>query len=168
MSNLYKRVELLANVAIIAVALVLGGVLVKRYLLTSPPPPARESLIKPGTSVPLGDYDWAASDKTLVLVLSTECRYCTESAPFYRRLAERRAGGGKSRLVAVLPQPVGDAEKYLGGLRVKVDEVRQLRPGQLGASGTPTLILADNSGKVVDVWVGKLPAEREADVLGKL
>lgn len=171
MSNLYKRVELLANVAIIVVALLLGGVLVKRYLLAPTEPaggPAAESRIKPGERLALEGYDWAASDRTLVLVLSTQCRYCTESAPFYRKLAEQRAGGGKARLVAVLPQTVDDARSYLGGLEVKVDEVKQLRPDQLGVRGTPTLILADNSGKVVDVWVGKLPAEREADVLAKL
>lgn len=173
MSNLYKRTELLANVSIIVVALLLGGVVVKRYLLPGAPPPAdggaaNESRVKPGMDVPLEGFDWSGSERTLVLVLSNDCRYCTESAPFYRRLAQQRAEGGKARLVAVLPQPVGEARQYLGGLEVKVDEVKQLRPNQLGVNGTPTLILADNSGKVIDVWVGKLPAERETDVIARL
>ena len=31
-------------------------------------------------------------------------------------------------------------------------------------SGTPTLLLVDNNGKVLDVWVGMLPEDRQQEV----
>jgi hypothetical protein len=34
--------------------------------------------------------------------------------------------------------------------------------------GTPTLLLVDNQGKVLDVWVGKLDESRQREVLARL
>ena len=34
--------------------------------------------------------------------------------------------------------------------------------------GTPTLLLVDDQGKVLDVWVGKLDESREKQVLASL
>ena len=167
MSDQHKRIELLANIAIIVVALLIVGVLVKRYLLPSQPAAGgiEAARVKPGTKLSLTGLDWGKSDKTLLLVLSTNCRYCTESAPFYRRLAEQRAGRQDVRLIAVLPQSVGEAQKYLGDLSVPVDEITQASPGATYARATPTLIVVDRTGSVVESWVGMLPAEKEAEVL---
>jgi hypothetical protein len=167
MSNLYKRLELLANIAIIVVALLLCGVLVKRYLLPAQPGPEtpEAARVKPGTKLSSPGLDWSKSEKTLLLVLSTDCRYCTESAPFYHRLAEQRAGRQDVRLIAVLPQGVGEAQQYLGQLNIRVDEVTQAAPGAFYARATPTLIVVDKTGSVVESWVGKLPAEQEAEVV---
>jgi len=71
-------------------------------------------------------------------------------------------------LVAVLPQPVADGQKYLSKLGVSVDEVRQLPLDKIGVQGTPTLILLDASGIVRNSWVGFLPPEAELDVLNTL
>lgn len=170
MSDKYKRVELLANIAIIVVALLIGVVLVRRYLLPVPTDVghAEVAQVKPGTRLSLPGLDWGKSDKTLLLVLSADCRYCTESAPFYRRLAEQRGGRQDVRLIAVLPQGVGTARQYLGGLGVAVDEIAQATPAALNARATPTLIVVDRTGSVVQSWVGMLPAEKEAEVVRTL
>ena len=60
---------------------------------------------------------------------------------------------GDTRLVAVFPQENGEGERYLSDLGVKVDEVEQASFGDLGISGTPTLILVDGGGKVVELLV---------------
>lgn len=41
-------------------------------------------------------------------------------------------------------------------------------PAVLGIRGTPTLILVDATGNVRKVWIGKLPTEKESDVLDEL
>ncbi len=69
------------------------------------------------------------------------------------------------RLVAALPQDEKAGEKYLSDMGIAIREVRQSRPESVGASGFPTLILVDNKGEVKKVWVGKLPAEKEAEVI---
>jgi thioredoxin-related protein len=170
MNNLSKRIELVANIAIIIVALILAAVLVKRYLLPNAEPNqvATDRSIKAGTKLSVDGVDWAKNERTLVLALSTECRYCTESAPFYQRLAQKRSEGVRIKLVAVLPQEISQSQKYLNDHRITVDDVKQARPSSLGVAGTPTLIIADRTGTVTKSWVGKLPAEKEAEVLTML
>lgn len=167
MSDRHKRIELLANIAIIVVALLICGVLAKRYLLPSRPAiPSPEAVrAQPGTKLSVPGLDWGRSDRTLLLVLSTGCSFCTESAPFYRRLAEQRAGRQDVRLVAVLPQGVEEARRYLGGLNVAADEVLQSATGAAYTRATPHLILVDRNGSVVESWVGRLPPEQEAEVV---
>ncbi len=165
----YKRVELLANLAIVLVALLLGVVLVKRYLWpAAPQPTAIENVqIKPGTKLLLPGMEWNKGDRTLLLVLSTTCRFCTESAPFYQRLAREKAKNGSVNLVAVLPQSVGESQKYLNDLGVSVDDIKQAQLAALPVRVTPTLIIVDRTGSVTESWIGKLPAEKEIEVLNR-
>ncbi len=169
MSSLSKRVELLANIAIIIVAILLGVVVVNRYLLPASlkSKSAEAAQVKPGVKISLPGVDWEKGGKTLLLVLSTTCHYCTESAPFYQQLVRRKDGRGDMRIMAVLPQNPGEAQKYLGDHGITVDEVRQAVPGALYATATPTLVIVDGSGSVVESWVGKLPPEKEAEVLNR-
>lgn len=169
MDNWYKRVELLANVAIIVIAIILGTVLVNRYLLSVPTSPAvSERGIQFGTKLSLPGMEWGRNRRTLLMVLSTNCHYCTESAPFYQKLVQEKTNHTDVGLLAVLPQSVGESQKYLGEHGVKVDDVRQVSPGALNVSGTPTLILVDQSGSVIESWVGKLSPEKEGEVLNRV
>lgn len=167
MSSLPRKIELLANVAIVIVAILLGVVLVKRFLLPASPPPndAQAVQIKPGMKLSLPDVTWDKSNKTLLLVLSTTCKYCTESAPFYQQLVKRKGGREDVRIVALLPQTPDESRKYLADHGVTVDQIRQAAPGAAYARGTPTLIMVDNTGSVLESWMGKLPPEKETEVL---
>lgn len=172
-NRLTRAIEISANVAIIVVAVLLAVVLVKRHLLTSPQaepaaPRPRTVATAPGTKLPLAGVNWAENGRTLLLALSSRCHFCTESADFYKRLAEARAGREDIRLVAVLPQDLGEGRAYMDKLGVKVDEVRQAPLDSVGAAGTPTLIMVDGEGAATELWVGKLPPDREAEVLGRI
>ena len=70
-------------------------------------------------------------------------------------------------LVAVLPQSVGESQKYLNDLGVSVDDIKQAGLDAVQVRGTPTLIMADRTGTVVESWAGKLPAEAEGEVLNR-
>jgi hypothetical protein len=169
MNTLFKKIELLANIAIVIVALALGAVVVRRYLLPASQPAqiATPRVVKAGTKLSMEGVDWAKNERTLVLALSTDCRFCTESSPFYQLLAQKRSGA-HVKLVAVLPQDSGDSQKYLRDLGITVDDVKQGKPGSIGVSATPTLIMIDGNGIVTKSWLGKLPAEEEAEVLALL
>lgn len=54
------------------------------------------------------------------------------------------------RLVAVLPQEVAESRRYLLNLKVPIDEVRQSGLHALGVQATPTLILVNSKGEVVE------------------
>lgn len=170
MSNLTKRIELLANIAIVVVAVILAVVLVQRYLLPNSRTDgaAERAQVKPGMKLSLPGVDWGKSDQTLLMVLSTTCHFCTESAPFYQRLAREKSGRGDVRLVAVLPQEVGEAQKYLNEHGISVDEVKQASLTSVSVRGTPTLIMVDRNGSVIEAWEGKLPGDKETEVLNRL
>lgn len=166
-NTIHKKIELLANVCIIAVAVLLGFVLIKRFVFPATPTDPGED-IKVGTRVSLPDINWSQSEHNLVLVLQKGCHFCTESGPFYQHLTRETTALAKVRLIAALPQDVREASQYLRDLGVAVNEIRQVPPASLGVRGTPTLLLVDNKGLITDVWVGKLPPDKEAEVLRRL
>lgn len=170
MREIHDKIQTISNVAIIIVALMLGGVLVNRYLLPASQKSAaiESEEVKVGTKLPLPDVDWSKSDRNLVMVLSTSCHFCSESTPFYQKLAQLNAGRAGVRLIAVLPQKADESQMYLSENHILVDEVRQANLSTIDVRGTPTLVLVDRNGTVVDSWKGKLPPEKETEVTQRL
>lgn len=161
--TIYKKVEMAANVAIIIVAVLLGTVIIKNHIISprTQQSPASVSTPKSENLSTIG-VDWTQSKQTLILVLSTECHYCSESAPFYRQLASIPRS---TRLIALLPQPVAESRDYLKKLGVGVDDVKQIEFSTIQVSGTPTLLLVNANGTVTKTWIGKLPDDQQKEVL---
>ena len=89
MINLGKKIELIANVAIIIVACLLATALVKIYLSAKPAEPeVRKQLDSPPTASSL-NINWGQHRQTLILAVSSTCQFCSESAPFYRKLVQK-------------------------------------------------------------------------------
>lgn len=175
-ADVRKKIELLANIAIIVVACLLATVIVKNYLLTTFPDqtettinnngrPKEQESINISEQLSRVDIKIPAQSQLLLLAISSDCHFCTESAGFYRRLAQKK---DKTRLVALMPQPINESQEYLEKLGVCVDEIRQLPLSDIGVLGTPTLLLLDRSGVVKQKWIGKLSPEREQFVLSAL
>ena len=163
-----SKLQTVANISTIVVSVLLSVVLIKVFLLPQPRPPVGVAAVLVGLNMKqsLPGVDWAQNKRTLVLVLSTQCHYCTDSAPFFQRIQK---GAAKNlKMVAVLPQAVDDSRKYLEGEGVHVDDIKQTQLSTIGVTGTPTLLLVDGSGKVADAWQGKLQPEQEAAVLAVL
>jgi hypothetical protein len=168
--NLSGKIETTANVATVAVAALLSAVLIKVYLLPAPAPRSPQGLAEMGVGTNLNSrvpgVDWRKNGRTLVLAISTQCQFCKESTPFYRKLQEQV--GRNLKTVAVLPQPVAEAEEYLNREGVRVDQVKQATMANIGVRGTPTMLLVNSAGVVTKVWVGKIQPEREQEVLAAL
>lgn len=165
MNNPVRRIETIANISIIILAVLVGAVFVKRYFFAAPTEPDFE--IHAGTKVSLPDVDWIKNGQTLLIVLQRECRFCSESAPFYQRLV-RETESLPVRLLAVFPHDVDTGKKYLADMKILIKDVRQADLRSLGIRGTPTLILVNDKGEVIDSWSGKLPADKETEVLKRL
>lgn len=158
-----RRIELLANIAIIVVACLLGVVLTKKYLTRNSPDLTNVAEAETvGTKLSIPGIEGSSTGKTLVLALSTTCHFCSESAPFYQRLVKNAKN---ARLIAVMPQELAQAKAYLKQMGISIDQVQQLSLDQVGVQGTPTLILLDNSGVVRKKWVGKLSRDGEQEVI---
>ena len=137
MNRLLRRTELVANICIIAVALVICAALVKRFLLKSPSTASPAPSVATGTKITLPDVDWAKNGKTLLLVLSTGCRFCSASAPFYQHLASKAISQQGARLIAVLPQGVEQSREYLKSLNVTIDDVEASVPARTRSQSYP-------------------------------
>lgn len=161
-----KKLETAANLATLAVAGLLGYVLLDRYVLHKTP--TAPVSIASGDKLALPDTDWARNGRTLVLVLQKGCHFCSESAPFYKKLVEQTEQPGKPHLIAVLPQNPKESADYLSSLGVPIGDVRQARLTDVRVHGTPTLLLVGSNGVVNRVWIGKLKPEKESEVLQSL
>ena len=164
-NKLIRGIETSANVAILIVTILLGTVLVRQLLAggtqthTGAPQPGAVS--DHDTKLTLPGVDWSESKRTLVLALSSTCHFCTESAPFYQRLAKEEG----VRLIAVVPQDVTEGRAYLDRVRVPIGDVRQMPLDVIGVEGTPAVFLVDNEGHVSGKWLGKLNPDGESELL---
>ncbi|MGC1786602.1 MAG: hypothetical protein WA718_07680 [Terriglobales bacterium] len=167
MDKMKKWLEVAANVAIICVCVLIAVVGVKRYLL--PGPVSAFSTPSKGTRLSVPGFDWSRSNRTLVMVLSTQCHFCSESAEFYKKLLPEATLRG-TQVVAVLPQSPEESRQYFANLGLPTSNVTIQQEGATGihVSGTPTLILADNKGSVIRAWAGKLAPGGETEVLGEI
>lgn len=167
-STLVKKIEVFTNIAIIVVALVLCAVLVKKFILTDDAAKPKKE-IAVGEKVNFEQINWASNKHTLVMVLSKDCRYCTQSVPFYQKINQEFANNPSVKIAAVFPQDVPTAQEYLKSHNLDIAQIYQASPSAVGAGGTPTLMLVDAEGKVVESWYGQLmSSDEEQKVLNRL
>ena len=176
-ANLSKKIEVCAHIGVILMTLFVGYAVIRLSFFsealtrTNSYAPARRALVA-GMKIQTPGIDWEENNRTLLLVLSSACKPCKESAPFYKRIIEELRSAQDVRLVAVFPQVltqgVVPGKKYLEDMGLAIDDVKQVAPGSVGVPGFPALVLVDNTGTVKDVWVGRIPAEKEVEVIDAL
>lgn len=155
----------IGQVAFIGMCVVVSAVGIQRLLASPASPPARPAPLEPGTRVELHQaLKTDASRGSLVLALSTNCQYCTASMPFYGSLAALDVvRDGRIHMSAVSLQPEEQMREYLQTHRVPPLPVVLFRDSGLVIQGTPTVVLVDRAGTVLNSWAGQLrPAEEEA------
>lgn len=167
-----SKLDTIANVAAIALCLVIGGDVAYRHL--SAPKPRQgasssggEASYKEGDQFPaLARVDFRRAKTTAVLVIRSTCHFCAESMPFYKRLAASvNARTPAAALVAVCTEAEGSCADFLKQAGVSVAAVVATPPGGLRVRGTPTLLLVNSAGEVSHVWAGKLTEAKETEVL---
>jgi thioredoxin-related protein len=167
MSNLTKKIEVAANVTIIILAVVIIAVLAKKYLFESNIEPSAPKPIPVGAKIAIPEIEWQKNQQTLLLVMSDGCRFCAESAGFYKKVIQEAAQSNTS-LIAVFPENADNTQNYLKSLDLPIKETRQISFEAINVQGTPTLIFVDSKGVVTNSWVGKLPPALEEEVLNKV
>jgi thiol-disulfide isomerase/thioredoxin len=170
MKNVQSKLEIGANIAIIVVAVLIVGLLIRLFFLPGgqqstkteyPPTPVT------GTKVNLPGVDWEHQSQTVLMVLQKGCHYCSESAPFYQKLV-KSAAGKDVKFLAVIPQTKEVSENYLSELGISGVETKQATLNSLQVRGTPTLIVVNEKGEITKVWIGRLPPEKEQEVFEHL
>jgi len=155
-----RFLEISANLAIVIVAVVIVG----NFVWSRIRPKQNTSGPSVGNVVSLTGVNWKENGRTLLMVLQKGCVYCEASAPFYRKLHDERKGE-QPRMLAVIPGEQADSAHYLSERGIPSDRVINASLADVNVSGTPTLLLIDQAGHVLRVWVGKLDENRERDVM---
>lgn len=163
-SGISKKIEMAANIGIVITAVLVVILFVRNFTHRQSDP---ERTVALGSNFALKNVNWQANDKTLVFGVSTTCHFCTDSAPFYRKLVEA-CKQQHVHTIAVLPQTPAEAQTYLAGEGVAVDEIRQATLSDLNINGTPTLVLVNRTGVVKRVWLGELSTTKENEVVTAL
>jgi rhodanese-related sulfurtransferase len=161
-----NRLKLFLNVAIVLAVFILGAVLVKRFY--SAQSHQYDYKLAPHAKLNIAGIDWAKTDRTVLIAMHKDCRFCSESAPFYRRLASTVAKQGSARLIALLPEGEKGGDAYISELAIPFSESRYVSMASLGIRITPTVVIMDRSGTVTDMWIGKLPPRVESVVMQRL
>ena len=108
------------------------------------------------------DVNWNKTGANLVMVINKDCHFCSESAPFYQRVIG--TVGARVQVAALFTHDVATAKSYVNRLGLGVSVIR----GSVSFPWpvmTPTLMLCDARGKITRVWIGKLNAAEESEVL---
>jgi thioredoxin-related protein len=170
-----STLDTIANIAIILVCVIASVVLVNNFLQSrnqqqagGPRPPEvekGEQLAAVKNVLPAG------TDRALVVALQPGCHFCNESMPFYKKIIdERNKRGSNVKVIAAVGQEAAKAEEQqkMAEAGVQPDALVTLNFQEIKVPGTPTLLLVDNQGKVLEKWVGKVPEGDEDDVLATL
>ncbi len=125
----------------------------------------RQQASGPGPKVgsSIGDIGlrWTGTGANVVLLLSNKCHFCSDSAPFYRRLIDSL--GDRGYIAALFPHDAEAGVAFLNQLGMKVSAVK----GNVALPWpvrTPTVLLCDSRGTIVNVWTGKLSPGQETQV----
>ena len=135
MNPLVRKIEIVANVSIIVVAIVVCVAAVRYFRTKASVSQAPTRAIAAGTKINLPNEDWARNRQTLLLALSTQCEYCSASNEFYQRI--ENSASSNTKLVAVLPQPPEESQQYLAGLKLTIKDIQQVLQPSLGVRATP-------------------------------
>lgn len=174
-SDLPKRkklkdiLDVTTNVVVVVFALVAIGVLVKSNF--APQGVKTSVVVKTGSIFPeIPGVDYKQAARTLILALNVDCRYCTRSVPFYNSLTEaRQENTGQINIVAAfINKDERLVKSYVEEKQLSVQTIAGVDLDKLGVNTTPTLILVDSAGKVLDSWRGELQHDGEREVFNSL
>lgn len=149
------------HVCLISVSLVALYVLIDQRMVRSRQEPRRSTPSDfIGRRLDFPEISWSTQRRSVVLAISSHCRYCIHSTPLYRSLgsaAAAKSGRGNGALVVVTFEPVETMEAFLAQQGIVATKVLHVDFDSLRVRSTPTLLLVDAQGKVVDAFVGLVP-----------
>lgn len=163
-----STLDTVANIAIILVCAIAAVVLIRNQFFPPRPPGAPPQVEKGERFDQLKAVVPAGTNRALVVAVSPTCHFCNESMPFYKELIDQRnQKSSPVKVIAAVPNEQAKAEESqkFASAGANPDGMVHMDFSAIKVPGTPTLLLVDNEGKVLNVWVGKLDEDRQKEVL---
>jgi hypothetical protein len=158
------KLEIATNTLIIIVVLLTGGTYLKSHLSHH----EGELPVGEKISAPPG-YDWHRSPPTLLVAVRDGCVYCERSYPLYRRLEGlERDNHLNAHLLMFTPDDPTRASALLSSQGITAQAVTNTPLSSINVSATPTLLLVDANGRLLQSWVGELDASKSDALIAQL
>ena len=124
-----------------------------------PAPPAYVA----GQQIDVPPAWYAGAPQTLIVFARASCTACERAQPFLKTLVGRMQGRGG----AMMAHPAGSEQddlKFARSLGVADDRV-QIVPAGLRVKATPTIVLVNAQGVIVNAWEGAAKPEVQDEML---
>ncbi|MEX1129995.1 MAG: hypothetical protein WEB50_15605 [Vicinamibacterales bacterium] len=112
--------------------------------------------------------DFSRYSSTILLLVHSQCQFCTASMPFYRAISAAVAECSGVGLRFVSSQPLETARAYTSEHGLGDVDIISVSNGMLRGTGYPTVVVVDSSGKVTARWRGFLREDRQTQALAAL
>jgi thioredoxin-related protein len=163
-TSIKDRVEIVTNILIAVVILMIGTTYLKSHT------GHHEASLSPGEQInaPHG-YKWRNHDQTLVVAVRKGCVYCERSYSLYRRLdGLEHSNTLKAHMVIVMPDDPASGAELLRSQQITSQSIPDTPLGDVKVSGTPTLLLVDANGRLLQSWVGELDSSKAEALVAQL
>ena len=114
------------------------------------------------------NIDYRNSSYTLLLALNTRCEHCANNAKFYTEILHVTNNGKKVQAIAVFPNSLDEVRQYCQQHELTMDHRDSVDLSLIRIAATPTLVLIDQTGRVVDFWVGEITGNNQQKLLSYL
>lgn len=107
-------------------------------------------------------------EKSVILILNTECKFCDESVGFYNRLSQSGFNGDSRQVVALFLQSEEIVNQYVLDHNLLTRNIPSASFSKRRVGATPTVVLIDGNRVVEKAWFGRLKPEQEQEVINAL
>lgn len=158
--------EVTTNIVVLLLSLLVVGSFASKFFTTDQPLRPQLGLQRGSGLVQLPGHSYGDSPRNLLIVLSTTCGYCSESVPFYNEVLKTQSSIDKDvRAYAIFPNTSAEVQDFVQEKQLSTEVVTGVDLKLLKVSATPTVILTDERGKIIDFWIGKLSEQDEQRII---
>ena len=135
------------------------------------PPPQKQNKRQQLTHIKVGDSltsfitDKANKRSILFLALSSQCDFCIQEIPFYKKIQSQFP---EISMIGLFSDGEAQIQGFLQKKEFKINTRSAIKFSALGISGTPTMILCNPQRVVLNIWEGSIKIEQHHQLLSTL
>lgn len=111
----------------------------------------------------------AQEDRALLLILHTQCAFCTESLPFVHSIeTERKVRKQDLRIYVLTREDPAVMKEYVRRHGLSVDAVVQVSRSAIRSAGFPTVLAIDRNMTIEGIWRGRIGPSTLESITGRV
>jgi len=166
-----SKLERVSHISVIGLAIVGTIAIIRQHTGVGRSTPGNSAAKLVGRTISIPSVSWNKAPANVVVAMTTHCPYCASSMGFYKRLAESLGNATatkKTTLIFASPEPLDVTSAYVDQYQIAPYKAVSIPLKDLDISGTPTLLIVDDTGRINHALSGKLSESNETIVLNML